>query len=199
MSSVIEGLLKDICVEGNNCDTLVAYFYFKHNQSDKQTHNSFMKAMVEQVITRDPTLLDHLFDDLASIDGVNLRSTRKLESLVMTSLEHFRTCLIIVDGLDEALPGQAHKSLKWLLPTANGRVGGTMTSIRLLFSGRRDGVLDHELSAQPSITLESISDHSVDIKNYCGHIGTEIRFKFSITSEMERKIVSQVTLRARGK
>lgn len=177
---MIEGLLEDICVEGNNCNTLVAYFYFKHNHADKQTHNSFMKAMVEQAITRDPTLLDHLFDDLASIDGVNLRSTRKLESLVMTSLEHFRTCLIIVDGLDEAPSGEADKTLKWLLPKANGRVGDTMTSIRLLFSGRRDGVLDRELSAQPSITLESISDHGLDIKNYCRHVGTEIRFKFSI-------------------
>lgn len=199
MSSVIEGLLEDIRVEGDNCDTLVAYFYFKHKYSDKQTHNNFMRAMVEQVMTRDPTLLDHLFDDLASIDGVNLRSTRKLESLFMTSLEHFRTCFIVVDGLDEALPGQADKSLKWLLPTASGRVPGTTTSIRLLLSGRRDGVLDHELSAQPSITLESISDHGVDIENYCAKIGTDIRSKFSISSEMERKIVSQVTFRACGK
>ena len=149
-------------------------------------------------MTGDPALSDHLFDDLASINGVNVRSTKKLESLVKASFEHFRTCLIVMDGLDEAAPGEAEKVLKWLLPVPNRRVQDNGTSIRLLFCGQRDGILDYALSTSPCITLETVADHDVDIGNYCAQVGARIRSKFSISSEMERKIVSQVTLQANG-
>lgn len=149
-------------------------------------------------MTADSTLADHLSDDLASISGVNLRSTKTLESFTTTSIEHFRRCFIVMDGLDEAAPGEADKLLKWLLPFARGTVQDNGTSIRLLFSGQRDGILDHQLSAHPSIALESIVDHDVDIATYCAKIGARIRSKFSISSEMESRIVSQVTSEAKG-
>lgn len=198
MSSIVERLLEEHCFEETNCDTLVAYFYFKHDQTEKKTHNSFLRAVMEQIICRDPTLSDHLFDDLASISGVNLRSTRDLESLISTSIEYFRTCFIIIDGLDEAAPGEADRLLKWLLPSANGKAPENKTSIRLLFSGQRDGILDYELSGQPTITLDTASEHDADIVNYSAQIGARIRSKFSISSEMEHEIVSQVTSQASG-
>lgn len=153
---------------------------------------------MEQIMSRDSALSDHLFDELASINGVNLRSTKTLESLVTKSFEHFRTCLIVMDGLDEAAPGEAVKSLKWLLPIANGQVHDNEPSVRLLFCGQRDGVLDQELSGQPCITLESVPDHDVDIGNYCAQIGARIRSKFSLSPKTEREIVSQVTKQATG-
>lgn len=198
MSSIVERLLEEVYVEGSHSDTLVAYFYFKHNQVNKQTHNSFLRALLEQIITRDPALSDHLFDELASINGVKLRSTRTLESLVVSSLEHFRICHIVMDGLDEAAPGEADKLLKWLLPTPHGQVRDTTTSIRLLFCGQRDGVLDERLSSQPCISLESAADHDIDIANYCAQLGARIRSKFSISSAMENRIVAQVTAQANG-
>lgn len=154
---------------------------------------------MEQIVTRDPSLSDHLFDELASMNGVNLRSTKKLESLVRTGFEHFRTCLILIDGLDEAAPGEADKTLKWLLPVAEGSVKSYGTSIRLLISGQRDGILDKELSRQPFIALETVPDHELDIDNYCAQATARIRSKFCISSEMESNIVSQVTLQANGK
>lgn len=154
---------------------------------------------MEQIMTADPTLSDHLSDDMTSISGVNLRSTSTLEPLTTTSMENFQRCFIVVDGLDEAAPGEADKLLKWLLPFASGTVQDNGSSVRLLFSGQRDGILDHQLSTQPSIALESIVGHDVDIANYSAQFGARIRSKFSISSEMESKIVSQVTLEAHGK
>lgn len=153
---------------------------------------------MEQIVARDPALSDHLFDELAGMDGVNLRSTRKLESLISTGLEHFQTCLIVIDGLDEAAKGEANKSLNWLLPMLDGKVQDNMASNRLLFCGQRDGILDYHLFGKPSIALESVSDHNTDIVNYCARIGARIRSKFSISADMESKIVSQVTLKASG-
>lgn len=155
--------------------------------------------MLEQMITRDPSLSDHLFNELASITGVNLRSTQKLESLVTASFEHFRTCFIVIDGLDEAFPVDAIKTLKWLLPLTEGPVQENGPSIRLLFSGQRDGLLDHELSSQASIALETIADHDMDIRNYCAQVCAQIRSKFRISTEMETNIISQVTSQANGK
>lgn len=198
MSSIVERLLEEVSVEGSTCDTIVLYFYFKHNQAEKRTHNGFLRAVMEQIMARDPALSDHLFDDLSSINGVNLRSTRTLESLITTSFEHFRTCLVVIDGLDEAAPGESVKLLKWLLPTVNGQVQDNKTLMRLLFCGQRDGILDRELSDQPCMTLELVPDHEVDIENYCAEIGARIRSKFSVSPEMERDIVSQVTKQANG-
>lgn len=198
MSSIIERLLEEDSFEESNCDTLVVYFYFKHDQTDKKTHNGFLRAIMEQIICRDPTLSDHLFDDLASFNGSNLRSTRDLESLITTTIEYFRKCFIVIDGLDEASPGEADRLLKWLLPFADGSAVDDKTSMRLFISGQRDGVLDYELSGHPTIALDTVSEHDVDIMNYSAQMGARIRSKFSISSEMEHEIVSQVTLQASG-
>lgn len=149
-------------------------------------------------MTQDPVLCDFLFDKLGSMEGVNLRSTKTLESLIMTSLGDYRACFIVLDGLDEAASGEATKSVNWLLSLVKGRFPDNESSIRVLFCGQRDGILDTLLSNQPSISLEVFPAHAADIRLYCTQICAGIRQKFGISSEIEEDIISRVTENAKG-
>lgn len=198
VSSVIASLL-DQCSESNSDpSSLVVYFYIKHNQVGKDTHNDLLRAILDQIVTRDTVLSDHVFDQLATVEGVKVRSTKNLECLIITALEKYQTFFIVIDGLDEAAPGEAVKSLKWLLSLVDGGLKEPKASLRLLFSGQRDGILDDFLSGQPSIALELSLAHTTDIRKYCAHLGDLIREKFRISSEMENTIVEKVASQSNG-
>lgn len=199
MSAVIERLLDENRVIDGHSDSLVVYFYFKHKQPSKITHNSLLRAVMEQIVTRDPVLCDYLFDKLGSMEGVNLRSTKTLESLITTSLGNYRSCFLVLDGLDEAASGEAVKSVSWLLSLVDGGFPDNHSLIRVLFCGQRDGILDRLLSNRPSISLEAYPGHADDIRLYCTNISTQIRQKFGISSDFETDIIYRVTNNANGK
>ncbi|KAJ4393682.1 hypothetical protein N0V93_002897 [Gnomoniopsis smithogilvyi] len=200
VSSIIDHLIVENHKSHEDHSTLVAYSYIKHRQPGKDTHNSLLRTIMEQMVIRDPILSDHLFNELALVEGVSLRSTKNLESLIATNLTSYKRSLIIIDGLDEAAPGEAEKSLKWLLSLAKGRIDQTKTSIRILFSGQRDGLMDDLLANEPQMALESNPEHGGDILKYCVHFGTQIRQKFGrgVTPTMEEEMIARVVGKAKG-
>lgn len=199
ISSIIAKLLDGKSNNNNHRHTLITYFYIEHNQSKKNTHNSLLRAILEQIASQDCFFANHLFDKLTSVEGTELRSTEYLEPLIATALETYQRSFIIVDGLDEASPKEATKSLNWLLSLVNGRIKDPTASVRVLFSGRRDGLLDSLLSDQPAIALESNSGHRNDILSYCVHMSAEIRQILEIPADMEEEIISKVAIQANGK
>lgn len=141
---------------------------------------------------------DHLFNEVSSTDAVNLRSTRAMEELVMTSLATFRRSFIVIDGLDEAATEQAARTVKWLLSLANGGIDAKNTTLRVLLCGQRDGNLDRSLADQPSLCLETFPGHSEDILRYCRQVCEDIRKKFDLSLEMAKDIASRVASQASG-
>ncbi|KAL2272437.1 hypothetical protein FJTKL_06560 [Diaporthe vaccinii] len=198
VSSIIANLLDENSNNNDDQPTMITYFYMKHKQPEKDTHNGLLRAMMEQIVSRDCVLSDHLFDKFTSVEGMQLRSAKCLEPLIATALETYQQSFIVVDGLDEAAPGEAAKSLKWLLSLANGGIKEPTASVRILCSGRRDGIMDSLLSDQPAIALESIPEHNTDILSYCKHMGAEIRQSLDISSTMEDEIISKVASQANG-
>lgn len=153
------------------------------------------------MLRRDTVLSDHLFDELASVAGVRLRSNKNLESLIATNLDSYRRSFIVIDGLDEAAPGEPRKTLDWLLSLVNGGLQQPRASLRILISGQRDGNLDYILCDQwASIALESYQEHTKDIHRYCIHMVDQIQQKFgkSITSTIKDEIISRVVGQAKG-
>lgn len=199
VSSIIASLLDENSNNKDDQPTMITYFYMKHKQPEKDTHNGLLRAMMEQIASRDCVLSDHLFDKFTSVEGMQLRSAKCLEPLIATALETYQQSFIVVDGLDEAAPAEAAKSLKWLLSLANGGIKEPTASVRILCSGRRDGIMDSLLSDQPAIALESIPEHNTDLLSYCRHMGAEIRQSLDISSTVEDEIVSKVASQANGK
>ncbi|GAW21808.1 hypothetical protein ANO14919_113330 [Xylariales sp. No.14919] len=195
MSTVIETLLDNTDSAGNkHC---VAYFYFKQKQFNKESHNSVLRAILAQLINRDPIVSDHLFMKISSMESVNLRTTEALETLVKAALESFPISYVVLDGLDECAPNEGAKTVSWFLSLIHGGLEGSNTSLRVLFSGQRDGTLDKLLAGQPSISLET-SSHVEDIRQYCRIFCGRIREKFNFSTSMEEDIIARVTNEAQG-
>ncbi|KAI0414744.1 WD40 repeat-like protein [Xylaria grammica] len=195
MSTVIETLLDSTDSTGNkHC---VAYFYFKQKQFNKQSHNSVLRAILVQLIDRDPIISDHLFMKISSMEGVNLRSTKALEMLVKTALESYPISYVVLDGLDECAPNEGAETVSWFLSLIYGGLEGTNTSLRVLFSGQRDGTLDKLLAHQPSVSLET-SSHVEDIRQYCRIFCGRIHEKFKFSASMKEEIIARVADEAQG-
>lgn len=136
ISAIVEKLLDDKYSEGNK--PCIAYFYFKQKQPSKETHNSLLRALLTQIIDRDPTMSDHIFKEVLSVEGVNLRSTSRLQTLVKTALESYSISYIVLDGLDECAPTEAEKSINWFLSLVNGGLSDINARLRVLFCGQRE-------------------------------------------------------------
>ncbi|KAI1658130.1 WD40 repeat-like protein [Daldinia decipiens] len=175
----------------------VAYFYFKYRQTGKDSHNSLLRGILDQLIAQDPAMSDHLFSKISAMDPTSLRLTRTLEGLVKEALESHQICYIVIDGLDESVPKEAERSVQWLLSLIKGRSENTTTSLRILLCGQRDGVLDKLLVDKPSITLENTA-HTKDIERYCLHFCERIGDKFAISDEFQKSIAVRVTNSAKG-
>lgn len=200
MSTVIESLLNDKVASNGQC--FVGYFYFKHQQND--THNVMLRAILEQLLRQNSALLVQIFDEVAMLEGVNLRTTTKLENLVKTAFESYKSLYIILDGLDECAKGETKKTVDWYLSLLDTKAKNSTSALRIIFSGQRDGVLDKRLSQQLSISLET-SAHSEDIYRYCQGVCKEITAKFFKSSSsgekaqnIEQQILSLVTSEAKG-
>ncbi|EEU42654.1 uncharacterized protein NECHADRAFT_47446 [Fusarium vanettenii 77-13-4] len=162
MSTVIERLLHERVAP--NGQSFVGYFYFKHRQNE--THNAMLRAVLEQLLSQNPALSDHLFDEVSLLEGVNLRTTAQLEKLVETAIESYTNLYLVLDGLDECANEEIKNILNWSLSLIDDKLRNSGSDLRIILSGQRDGVLDAKLVQQPSISLET-SAHNEDIRRYC--------------------------------
>ncbi|OBR15108.1 Zinc finger protein [Colletotrichum higginsianum IMI 349063] len=165
VSSIISRLL-EIQSSNPSLPHSVAYFYFKHGNSEKNNHDSFLRAVLTQLISQDTATSQEFFQKLSSQADVNIRSRESLQTLTKSALEEYRVSFLVLDGLDECDREQAEVTVKWLLSLLNDDRYIHKSSLRILFSGQRDGLLDVLLCAYPTICLES-SEHTADIEKYC--------------------------------
>jgi NACHT domain len=195
VSTIIERLLSERSTRGSLRS--VAYFYFKHREPDKRTYNALLRALLEQLIDYDATTSNHFFDEVASMAGVNLRSTQTLAKLLKTALEGYQTSYLVIDGLDECDRVDTTKPVQWVLSLINKGLVDQGSKLRVLFSGQRDGVFDVLLTSQSSISLET-PEHKEDIRTYCAEFCQRIQAKFEISSVAE-EILSLVVTEADGR
>lgn len=195
VSAVVEKLLNEKNAAQNW--TAVAYFYFKHGQSNKNTFNSMLRALLDQLIEQDQASSTHFHGRIATEADANLCSTQVLRDLVKIALEDYQAVYMVLDGLDECEDGEAAKSINWLISLANSAAIGQDAKLRILFSGQRDGVLDSLLASQPSISLDT-SAHLDDIHAYVQEFSNRIKDKFTLSTQIQQGIVSLVLSETKG-
>ncbi|CCC08172.1 unnamed protein product [Sordaria macrospora k-hell] len=156
MATVIERLLSDMTP-----GVALAYFYFRRQNADKDNNfNGLLRALLGQLYDRDPVLATHIEMQTSKHDG--LRS-QVLQELVSTAVETYPTTYIVLDGLDECANEEEERTIKWLLALCDNSPG-----LRILFSGQRDGVLDHFLN-HPSQRIQSSSTQHLAIYEKLEH------------------------------
>ncbi|KIL93374.1 hypothetical protein FAVG1_03354 [Fusarium avenaceum] len=188
MSTIIDRLLKEKRSSGSG--TSVVYFYFKYSYT--RVHNGFLRAILEQLINQNTTLSGQLFDDISDIEGENLRKTERLQHLVKEALETSRISFLVLDGLDECPKDETEQTIKWLLSILEEQSAGS--TLRIIFSGQRDGVLDRLLKPYPSIPLDvsTTPAHAQDINRYCAEFCTRIQEEFDMSLELRHEILTKV-------
>ncbi|KAI8169545.1 Zinc finger protein [Colletotrichum sp. SAR 10_70] len=137
------------------------------------------------------------FEDFAKQNEVTIRSRESLETLTERALEEYRVSYLILDGLDECEREQARRTVEWLLALLGLDKYSGKTSLRIIFSGQRDGLLDDILSEFPNIRLES-SEHNADIERYCLQYASKRQKRFRLNKDLETHIASLVTKGAQG-
>jgi len=195
VSSVVDWFL-DQAADFRDSGCSISYFYFKHDQPDKRTHKSLLRAVLDQLITQEVSLSHELLDEFSSIDSCQL-SIDRLQRYAQIGFASYQTSYIIVDGIDECSKDEARKSVNWLLSLSGARSGELNGMVKVLVAGQQDGVLDVLLASQPAISL-SASSHSADIRQYCEEISKDIQVKFSISDALKDFITYQVTDGAQG-
>ncbi|KAF3765675.1 hypothetical protein M406DRAFT_289896 [Cryphonectria parasitica EP155] len=195
MSHVIEELLQQASI--SHRQTCSTYFFFKHDQPEKNTHNSLLRATLDQLINHDSAVSDLFIEEAAKLADVNFRSTASLETLVKRGFECYHTSYLILDGLDECSKGETEKSVQWLLSLTKGGLDASTNRLRIIFAGQRDGILDRLLDSQPSISLEYLDAHAEDIRQYCLEFCERIQEKFK-DSSLKQTIIELVTEGAKG-
>lgn len=198
VSSVISRLL-ELYAFKQSTPYSVAYFYFKHGNAEKNSHESFLKAILTQLLDQDTTASQDFHEELSNQDKKKIGSRKSLESLTKKALEEYRVSFLVLDGLDECDQVHAKATVSWLLSLCDDDRYKGKTTLRMIFSSQRNGVLDKLLlNSYPEICLES-SQHASDVEEYCVQYGSKIQQKFDLDRDLETKIVSLVTRGARGK
>jgi hypothetical protein len=194
MSAVVEKFQEEM-VQLRNCNCSMSYFYF-NEQPAKRTHRDFLRALLDQLITQQAALSYEFVEEFFSIDPSQL-STDRLQKYARTALASYNTSYLLVDGLNECAKDDATKSVEWLLSLTETGTDGFTTSVRVLVSGQRDGILDVLLESEPSISFETLG-HSADIHKYCEEISRKIQVRLETTDELRELIVSRVSGQAQG-
>lgn len=146
-------------------------------------------------MTRDSLVSDKLSAEFPELDTTSSIPTNTLASLVTAGLETYSRTFLVIDGLDEAAPGEAAKSLNWLLSLVQSNPRLDQTAVRVLVCGQRDSILaESPVSAYPTIMLEASENHRKDIEGYCASVCSEMRQKFgtAMTPQLEETIMSLV-------
>ncbi|KAK3952210.1 hypothetical protein QBC32DRAFT_260750, partial [Pseudoneurospora amorphoporcata] len=190
MTTVIERLLSDM-----RPGVALAFFYFRRQNADKGTcnFNSLLRALLGQLYDRDPVLSTHIDIETSKHDGLR---TKVLKELVSITVGTYPTTYLVLDGMDECTYKEEEQTIEWLLALCNCSPG-----LRILFSGQRDGVLDHLLKASNSahsILLDTAPGHVGNIKMYCKTLARNIQAKFNPEPSLEQMIVNLVSDKADG-
>ncbi|KAK3949477.1 hypothetical protein QBC32DRAFT_348975 [Pseudoneurospora amorphoporcata] len=191
MSTVIEKLL-----DSKPAGVAVAFFYFRHSQDNENTSrgsfDNLLRALLYQLIDQDPDLTDSI-TNMSGNDRLRLDSTNVLQDLVCKAVRTHMTLYLVLDGLDECQSDEERNIIEWLLGLVQSVLG-----LRVMLAGQRDNVTDRLLSSQPSISLDTATEHHHDITEYCQKVAEEIRIDFNAEPSLKNTIAKLVSDGAKG-
>ncbi|KAI6776492.1 hypothetical protein HG530_000437 [Fusarium avenaceum] len=173
----------------------LAYFFFKHNDTNQKSLRSMLCHIITQLIYADETLMRYVYDRCSSMDILEPSFLKQLSKDCLTSQSH---TILVLDGLDEAPGNVPEESIKWCLDELLSVTSSGGCHIKLLICGQEDGRIDPLLLSHPQVRLHTVDSHQRDIYEYCKHRAAEIRYRFCLTEEDENNLISKVAGASQG-
>jgi hypothetical protein len=164
-----------------------------------------LRALIVQLLYQDDRLLEYLHQKCSSMSKSELTTLPILQELTSECLMSQHQVWIVLDGLDECGSRQdaddkeeSWRIIEWFQNSGFPVSCPKDSRIRLLLAGQRDGYLDQQLFAHPSINLDAVDAHIRDIQDYSKSRAAEIRERFSLDSSEEAEIIGKVTGTSKG-
>ncbi|KAM0806795.1 putative NACHT domain-containing protein [Seiridium cardinale] len=180
------------------------FFYFKQRDDTKQSLSHMLRSFLIQLLAQDPTLVEASYERFCSASNAEGKTNlANLKEWTLELLKSQKECYIVLDGLDECHDdsqpaGEAKRILGWLLDEVLPESMKEQSTVRLLVTGQRDGLLDKMLSKYPIIGLDTVSAHLDDILTFTRSHASGIRERFELDDSEERELVKKVTEASNG-
>ena len=109
--------------------TPVSYFFFKHNPDQISICNAF-SALLHQLLTECPFIVDHLKDDMVKAGQVLTKSFQTLAELLETACRHTESgsVLCVLDALDECDPINLTELIQWIRSYIERSIHGSLAA-----------------------------------------------------------------------
>lgn len=167
-----------------------------------------LRALIVQLLTQDPILLDESFRNYGSVSNAEVRNLTNLKSWAKMLLHGQKECNIILDGLDECsdeklVNGRSVKEstqiLDWLLKEIMPTSSAHGSIVRVLATGQRDGILDKKLLEYPNFKLDTAAHHLEDICANTSDLALDLQTRFGLEDSGRLRIAKQVAGASKGK
>ncbi|KAF5566179.1 heterokaryon incompatibility protein het-E-1 [Fusarium napiforme] len=175
--------------------SFLAYFFFKHNATDRRTARSMLQHVIMQLANADETIMRFAHERLSTKDVTEVADLKELASECFTSRPN---ATLVLDGLDEAIGHEQEISVKWCLDQLIPAARSSGCHLRILICGQRDGKLDCMLSSHPQIRLDLVDAHQHDIEQFTKEQAAKIRTRFRLAAPEEENLISKIAGASRG-
>ena len=142
----------------------VLYFYYNHDDANRQTVMNMLRAIVLQICEQDPALSDILYQVYSKAGTYHAEATDKeIDKIVKSILNQKPTVYLIIDGLDES---QDQTSiLNWVEDVVQDSSNSFHVLIFSRFESQLKGYL--ELLSWKHVSLNDLHDQvRLDISVY---------------------------------
>lgn len=177
----------------------LVYFFFRHDDEHRKFAKPMLRAILSQLIQQDETIMRYLYEKCASMSqNLELSNLATLQDLTQDCLTSQSSVSVVLDGLDECAENEPNAIITWFLEKVLPSAASQGCRLKLLVSGQRDGRLDHLLSTQPQIRLDTVEFHQRDIEEYSRSRAVQICARFSQTPEQGEELAAKVAKTSQG-
>ncbi|KAL9562958.1 hypothetical protein ACKAV7_012909 [Fusarium commune] len=169
--------------------SFLAYFFFKHDATDRRTARSMLQHIIMQLVNEDGTIMRLAYEMLSTNEVTELADLKELASDCFTARPN---ATLVLDGLDEAMGNEQEISIKWCLDKLLPAAASCGCHLKLLICGQRDGRLDCVLSPYPQIRLDLVDAHQKDIEQFTKEQAANIGARFRLARQEEENLASKV-------
>ncbi|EWY84509.1 hypothetical protein FOYG_11956 [Fusarium oxysporum NRRL 32931] len=175
--------------------SFLAYFFFKHNATDRRTARSMLQHVIMQLVNADETIMRLAHERLSTKEVTELADLKELASDCFTARPN---ATLVLDGLDEAMGNEQEISIKWCLDKLLPAAATCGCHLKILICGQRDGRLDCILSSYPQIRLDLVDAHQKDIEQFTKDQAANIGARFRLARQEEENLISKVSNASQG-
>ncbi|KAF2178019.1 hypothetical protein K469DRAFT_601007, partial [Zopfia rhizophila CBS 207.26] len=182
--------------ESTPSDSQVLFFYCKHEDADRNSYLAVARALIGQIVTQHSTILSYVYEEVSKSGEKPLKTMNRSQKILDIAIRNLNNVYIIIDGLDECLPGEKRVIASWfrgLTQSAND----DGINLRCLFSSQSDQETSKALKGLPLIHLDS-STLLADLEIFCNVEAEKIKTKFDLTDTEKRQIIEKVLNEAGG-